>query len=192
MANNEFRELVEDILTSPTFRQMKDAKHHIRENTYDHSVKVAYLCYLHHKRFGTRIDRREFVRAALLHDFYMYDWHNGEHKLHLFTHASAALKNAKELYPELTPTQCDIIERHMFPINLRPPRTQAGRIVCLYDKLVTLSDYFGKNRWKETHPDDRSFFFFKSGPHKKKKEATAMSSRLGKIPAIVRKIPKKA
>ena len=169
MANKEFRALVGDILASPEFQQMKDAKHHIRENTYDHSVKVAYLCYLHHKRFGTKVDLREFVRAALLHDFYLYDWHNGEHKLHLFTHAGDALKNALKYYPDLTPMQKDVIARHMFPINIRPPKTQAGRIVCLYDKIVTLSDYFGKNRWKEAHPEDKSFFFFKSGKTKDKK-----------------------
>jgi uncharacterized protein len=43
----------------------------------------------------------------------------------------------------------DMILRHMFPLTPVPPRTKAGWLLCLYDKIAALSDYFGENRWKK-------------------------------------------
>ena len=74
--NKEFFDLVEDIICSEEYRGMKNNKHHIKSNVYDHSIKVAYLCYNHYKKFETKIDLQEFVRGALLHDYYLYDWHD--------------------------------------------------------------------------------------------------------------------
>ncbi|MBQ8342355.1 MAG: HD family phosphohydrolase [Clostridia bacterium] len=151
MIKMEFYRMVRDIVKTDEFLQMKHYKHHVKGSVYDHSVKVAYLCYLHHKRFGTKIDLAEFVRGALLHDYYLYDWHDMApgRRLHLFTHPKAALKNATEHYPELTAVQRDMIRSHMFPITPHTlPKTKAGWLICFYDKVAAFSDYFGKNKWK--------------------------------------------
>lgn len=150
MINKEFYAFTKDIIKSEEYVGMKNYKHHIKGSVYDHSVKVAYLCYKHHKRFGTKVNLQEFIRGALLHDYYLYDWHDRkpEHRLHGFMHPKRALKNALEKYPDLTENEMDMISRHMFPLTIIPPRTKAGWILCFYDKVAAVSDYFGKNKWK--------------------------------------------
>lgn len=151
MVHLEFYRLIRDVVKTPAFVGMKQYRHHIKGSVYDHSIKVAYLCYWHHKHFGTKIDLREFVRGALLHDYYLYDWHDMTpgHRLHLFTHPKEALKNALRHYPDLSPRQQDMIRNHMFPITPHTlPRTKAGWLICFYDKVAALGDYFGKNKWE--------------------------------------------
>ena len=145
MIEREFYGMIRDIVKSDAFRAMKRHRHHVRSNAYRHSLRVAYLCYRHHKRRGTRVDLAEFVRGALLHDYYLYDWHNREkgNRLHLFTHPKRALENALCAYPSLTPLQQDMIRHHMFPLTLCPPKTRAGWLVCFYDKVATVLDYLG-------------------------------------------------
>ena len=145
----EFISLVRDILHSNEFYKMKSYRHHIKATLYDHSVKVAYLCFKHHKRFGTKTDVREFVRGALLHDYYLYDLHgeNETHRFHWFKHPGKALQNAMKKYPSLTYSQKDMIKNHMFPLTIIPPTTKAGWLVCFYDKIAAISDRFGESRW---------------------------------------------
>lgn len=142
--------LVRDIIRTEEFLQMKNWQHHIKGSVYDHSLKVAYLCYKHHKRFGMKVDIGEFVRGAILHDFYLYDLHNGgeTHKYHWFKHPQDALKNALAKYPDLTKTQQDMILRHMFPLTVIPPKTSAAWLLCFYDKVAAVNDCLGKNRWE--------------------------------------------
>lgn len=147
MINQEFNSLIQDITHSEGFIKLKKNKHHINGTVYDHSVKVAYLCYKHHKRFGLNIEIQEFVRGALLHDYYLYDSHDKSmpHKFHWFRHPGYALHNALEKYPSLTKTQQDMIKHHMFPITPIPPSTKAGWLLCFYDKVAAVSDCLGKN-----------------------------------------------
>lgn len=142
--------MIRDVIHSSEYCAMKNYKHHIKGSVFDHSVKVAFLCYKHHKRFGTKINLEEFVRGALLHDYYLYDWHDksSPHKFHGFTHPRCALNNALEKYPDLTETEQDMILRHMFPLTPIPPHTKAGWLLCFYDKAAAVSDYFGENKWK--------------------------------------------
>lgn len=146
----EFVFIVRDILHSEEFKGMKKYKHHVKGSLYDHSVKVAYLCFKHHKRFGLKTDINEFVRGAILHDYYLYDLHDESvsHKFHWFNHPGKALQNAMEKYPDLTYSQKDMIKNHMFPLTLIPPTTKVGWLICLYDKIAAISDRFGENKWK--------------------------------------------
>ena len=149
MKNVEFYGMIADILKTPRFQQMKCYRHHVRSNAYEHSLKVAYLCYRHHKRYGGRIPIEELVRGALLHDYYLYDCHapHRDYRKHLLRHPSVALKNAVRDYPTLTAAQRDMIRHHMFPLSLlHPPRTAAGWLVCFYDKVAAVSDRFGTRR----------------------------------------------
>ncbi len=141
----DFLALVGDILATPEFIRMKGYRHHICGTLYDHSLKVAYLCYRHHRLFGLRTDLRELLRGALLHDYYLYDLHGDgrPHPLHWWRHAGRALKNATARYPELTARQRDMIAHHMFPVTPVPPLTAAGWLVCLYDKVAAVDDRFG-------------------------------------------------
>ena len=149
MLEKEFIALIREIARSEEFQNLKNYSHHIKGTVYSHSVKVAYLCYRHHKRFGMKTNLGEFVRGALLHDYYLYDAHNKRdpHKFHWVRHPRCALRNAIEKYPNLTDRQKDMIKHHMFPITLIPPTTAAGWIVCFYDKVAAVTDRFGAPHW---------------------------------------------
>jgi uncharacterized protein len=143
MKHQEFYDLISDILCSNEFRQMKHHRHHVKSNARDHSIKVAFLCYLYHKKFSPDFELREFVRGALLHDYYLYDWHDRTPatRHHVIAHPRRALRNAKQKYPELSDMQRDMILHHMFPLTPMPPTTRAGWLLWFYDKVAAIGDY---------------------------------------------------
>ncbi len=146
MKNKEFTQLIHDVIHSEEYRKTKHQRHHIRSNVFDHSIKVAYLCYRHHKRFGTKISLSELIRGALLHDYYLYDRKSKQktHRFHGFTHPGHALSNALKKYPNLSRTEKDMIARHMFPLTPIPPKTKGGWLICFYDKIAAISDFLEK------------------------------------------------
>lgn len=91
------------------------------------------------ERAGVRIDRSSLIRGALLHDYFLYDWHDPDpsHRLHGFTHPAAALARAEEDF-ELTDRERNIISRHMFPLVPVPPTCREAWIVCMADKWCAL------------------------------------------------------
>ena len=105
--------------------------------------ELEYLKGLYHKaavelaqRFSLNVNRKELIRGALLHDYFLYDWHekNAGHRFHGFIHAGRALQNAKNDF-ELTRREENIISRHMFPLNIVPPMCKEAWLVCLADKI---------------------------------------------------------
>ncbi|MDY3031573.1 MAG: phosphohydrolase [Clostridia bacterium] len=108
-----------------------------------HTAAVAYYSIRLAAFIGIKIHKSELIRGALLHDYFLYDWHDGkrERKIHGFTHPSAALKNAMEDF-ELTAREKDIIKKHMFPLTPAPPKYRESIIVCLVDKGCSLYETF--------------------------------------------------
>ncbi|MGM9969496.1 MAG: HD domain-containing protein [Anaeroplasma sp.] len=143
----EFYNLISKIIHTPEYQTMKNHKHHINTNTYSHSIKVAYLCYKHGKKHRNK-NLSSLVRGALLHDYYLYDWHDKDkkHRWHGYKHPRIAYKNALRDYPDLNKIEKDIILKHMFPLTIIPPFTKEGWIVCFFDKLAAISDYLHKNK----------------------------------------------
>lgn len=94
------------------------------------------------ERLGICIDRASLIRGALLHDYFLYDWHDPDpsHRLHGFTHPFAALARAEEDFDDLTPRECNIISRHMFPLVPIPPTCREAWLVCLADKACALHE----------------------------------------------------
>lgn len=94
------------------------------------------------ERLGVRIDRASLIRGALLHDYFLYDWHDPDpsHRLHGFTHPFAALARAEEDFKDLTPRERNIISRHMFPLVPIPPTCREAWLVCLADKACALHE----------------------------------------------------
>lgn len=139
----EFIDIIIHIINGNNFVKMKKYRHHVKSNIYDHSIKVAYYCYKHYKRFKLKGNILELLRGALLHDYYLYDWHDRlpENKFHGFRHPKRALKNALRDFPDLSSTEIDIIKHHMFPLTLSPPRSFYGWLVCFYDKIAAIGDY---------------------------------------------------
>ena len=146
--DEEYKNIVESIMSNEEFVSSMDNIRHHDSTRLNHMLKVSYKSYKIAKML--KLDYAEVARAGLLHDYYLYDWHDRkpEHRFHGFMHPKRALKNALEKYPDLTENEKDMIVRHMFPLTVIPPKTKAGWLICFYDKVAAISDYFGKNRWK--------------------------------------------
>ncbi|MDE7263544.1 MAG: HD domain-containing protein [Anaeroplasmataceae bacterium] len=137
-----FFQTIEKIINTPDFKKLKQYRHHGNITTYSHVIKVAYMSYCYAIKHQYRIQKKELLRAALLHDLYFYDWHdkhNGVH-LHGLFHPKTAVKNAQQLY-HITAREKRHMIHHMFPLTLLPPTTKEGWIICIFDKIAALSDY---------------------------------------------------
>lgn len=134
-------ELGGDILSSDGMKSEKNIPHHGNYSCFDHSLRVAAASIYIAMKLGADVDMRSLVRGALLHDYFLYDWHKRDkaHRLHGFHHAKKALINAERDF-SLNDTEKEIIMRHMFPLNITPPRSAESRIVCLADKLCAAGE----------------------------------------------------
>lgn len=134
--------IVENILNSEEFKKRKNYKHHGEKTVYVHSLEVSYLAYKISKKL--RLNYNDTAIGGLLHDFYYKDWHiipkeKNIFKKHGFVHAKEALENTKKYFPEyLNYKTQDIILRHMFPLNLIPPKYLESWIVSVSDKIVSM------------------------------------------------------
>ena len=77
--------MTRDIISHPLFLQLKDCPHHGGENSlYIHSIDTAKCAYRLARRFHLREERvRALTRAALLHDFFGYDWQSERHQRYM-------------------------------------------------------------------------------------------------------------
>lgn len=64
-----------DILSSRGMELEKGFFQHGTVTVYDHSVAVALMCLQLAMLLHIHADRRSLVRGALLHDYFLYDWH---------------------------------------------------------------------------------------------------------------------
>ena len=143
----------EEVLSSKKYQGLKKYIQHGTVTVYEHCIHVALFALKINRTFGLKCKERDLVRGALLHDYFLYDWHDAEApgnihpKLHGFYHPGIALKNAVKDYP-LTECEKDIIAKHMWPLTVKPPRCREAWIVCLADKysstLETLKIRKGK------------------------------------------------
>ena len=108
---------------------------------YDHSVQVAVLSVSLTRCLRLPVNYNILVRAALLHDYFLYDWHEKkpEHMIHGFTHPGKAHAQAKRDF-DLKHVESDMIKHHMFPLTPMPPKTREGALLCLADKLCATSE----------------------------------------------------
>ncbi len=147
-AKKEYYEIVKPILKNIEFQKRRSYQHHGSETLYIHSIKVSILSYKLAKKFN--LDYYSIAIGALLHDFYNEPWLvNGKvnrkkttnfFKSHGFVHAQEALNNSRREFPTLLNCKIeDIILRHMFPLNIVPPKYLESWIVTIVDKIVSLN-----------------------------------------------------
>lgn len=138
-----------DILSSPRWREERKYPHHGTVSCYLHSVRVAD-CAVRISRwlkryFGFGSDVRTLVRASLLHDYYLYDWHVPDkthpHRLHGFRHPRVSLENAETEF-SLSPREKNSILTHMFPLTPRFPNCREAWIICIADKICSTEEVF--------------------------------------------------
>lgn len=130
-----------DILQSPNMQLTRNYIQHGNTSVFEHCLRVTLLSLMLARWLGVEVDERAMIRGALLHDYFLYDWHTKDngHKLHGFTHAQTALSNAERDF-DLTQTERSIIRTHMFPLNITPPQCREALIVCIADKLCAIGE----------------------------------------------------
>lgn len=133
-----FMQELEEICKNSRFLQSHKYMQHGETSVFRHSVSVAYFSYYLAWKMNAPVDEESLIRSALLHDYFLYDWHvkDASHKWHGFHHAQKALQNAMEDF-ELNEVEKDSIRCHMFPLNLRPPKYMEGWIICCADKVCS-------------------------------------------------------
>jgi len=120
-------------------RRMASYVQHGSVDTLSHCHSVAEVSWWLARRLHVEVDRTSLLTGALLHDFYLYDWHGAGWR-HSYRHAERARRNAAAHFGVDERTQ-HVIRCHMWPIGLtHVPHTREALIVCLADKYVSLHE----------------------------------------------------
>lgn len=140
MNNNEFYEIIKDILDNNEVKKLDNYKHHYIYTRLEHSISVSHHCYIIGKFL--HLNYKSLARAGLLHDFFLYDCENKETrpKNHITTHPFIALKNANK-YFKLSKMECNLILTHMWPLTPIPPMSLEGLILTFVDKFCAFKEW---------------------------------------------------
>lgn len=149
-SQREFDAILSKIKSSENVQKMNNYIQHGSVSTFEHCENVTKLSYLIDKCFLLHSDMKVLLTGAMLHDFYLYDWHekgDGSHRFHGFTHAKRAFENAKKEF-NIDDETGHVIYCHMWPLNLeRLPMSKEAWIVCIADKIVSLQESFFRRRF---------------------------------------------
>lgn len=134
--NKEFLTIINPFLQSEEYLKLQYFYQHIGTTRLEHCVRVAKYSYLISKRI--KIDYISCTRAAMLHDFFLYDRKEKEVKgRHPKAHALEAANNANK-YFSVNKQEIDAIQYHMWPLIIGRPHYSIGWIVQLADKIAAV------------------------------------------------------
>jgi len=137
-----------DLNRNPNYHLMKKSIAHGRITVHSHTRSVAETSLAIAELLKIRTDKRALITGALLHDYYLYDWHACKlGKLHGFHHPRTAMNNAIRDY-QVDPKVQNIILSHMWPLTLTNlPLSREAVIVCIADKIsATNETLFRRNK----------------------------------------------
>lgn len=140
--NLSYSEVIAPFTCNERVRQMRCFVQHGNVTTYDHCLRVARLSWSIACRLHVDVDARALVAGAMLHDFYLYDWHDRDsaRPRHATRHPLYAAANAAQLL-NVGPKVANIIETHMWPLPpTRVPSSAEAWIVCVADKAASLQE----------------------------------------------------
>lgn len=130
--------IVEKYDHHPDVQRMREYIQHGSVTTYQHCKNVALVSFWLNRRLHLHADETSLAVGALLHDFYLYDWHttgtfHGLRRLfemHGFSHPGYACVNAKRVF-SITRKEQSIIASHMWPLTFRhvPPAAKQSSSV---------------------------------------------------------------
>ena len=141
--SREIDEILKEIKDDERTQDMKNYVQHGRISTYEHCESVTDLSYKINRNLHLKANEDTLLKGAMLHDFYLYDWHNyddGSHKLHGFSHPKTASVNAKKYFGVSREVE-HVISSHMWPLTFRNfPKSREAWIVCIADKCVAIRE----------------------------------------------------
>ena len=156
---DEWFDIVSPFLIHDEVQKRKLFKNHtasVWDNSIEDSFKAFKLAY------KLNADRRVCAIAGLMHDFYPFAWQYSKEldeydksylarlskkefffKKHGFTHAKEARKNFEKYFSEYADKKIlNAIQRHMFPLNIIPPKYKESWIITITDKQSSFRDTF--------------------------------------------------
>ncbi|MCR5654826.1 MAG: HD domain-containing protein [Lachnospiraceae bacterium] len=147
MSHEKYNLALRELKNDEAVKRMQEFKQHGSSNTYLHSVHVAETAKKLADRFHVDVHERDLARGAMLHDFFLYNFHE-QHEAtglkawhHLHNHPSISLVNADRLF-HLTEIEKDIIHSHMWPLNIRRvPKYKESVLVNLADKYCSFMEF---------------------------------------------------
>ena len=144
---NLLKKHASDILDSDNFNSTKKYLQHGSVTVHKHCMDVARYSLILNKKLGLNCNKHDLIRGALLHDYFLYDWHDKEYlsqrkRLHGFWHPGIALRNAGKEY-KLNDRQREIIKKHMWPLTVVPPTCREAWVVTAADKYCSLMETIG-------------------------------------------------
>ncbi|MDR0553447.1 MAG: HD domain-containing protein [Treponema sp.] len=153
-----FDEYARDILEHELFQQGKRIFSHGAVTIYEHSIEVAEKAFSMIEDDET-IDTRCVVRAALLHDFFLYEWHipGWRYIMHGWAHPAIAAEKAREVFG-ISDKEYSCIKTHMWPWTFwRLPRCREGWIISWADKQIALKEALLRRGRRRTLRDPADF-----------------------------------
>ncbi len=128
-----------DILESEKFQSQDNFIQHGNITVKQHCISVANASLKLAEFLRIRYQKRDLIRGALLHDYFLYDWHlpHEKNNWHGFRHPNIALRNAIRDY-KITNYEREIIKKHMWPLTVVPPACREAWIVNVADTYCSL------------------------------------------------------
>ncbi|MCR5255813.1 MAG: HD domain-containing protein [Acetatifactor sp.] len=135
-----FKDIYARISGESRIKESAKNMQHGSTSVLKHSIAVAYTSFYLVRKLKLHVNENALIRGALLHDYFLYDWHNydnNEHPLHGFFHPGVALRNAMEDFEDLSEVEQDMIKKHMFPLTPWPPKYIESWVLCIADKYCS-------------------------------------------------------
>ena len=144
----EIEEYGSDIINSEEYQKQKQCTQHGNTSVYKHCILVTSKCLEMADHNKSLINRRKLCRAALLHDYFKYDWHdygkqNGLKKLHGIYHPIYAAENAKKEF-NISDLEENAIRSHMWPLGFAFPHSKEAWILFWADKNCAFKETYRK------------------------------------------------
>lgn len=133
---------------NPEVQRMREYIQHGSVTTYEHCRNVVLVSFWLNRRLHLGADETELAVGALLHDFYLYDWHKRGtfhglsriFEMHGFSHPRYACVNARRVFG-ITKKEQNIISSHMWPLTIcHMPKCREAIIVCIADKYCAVAE----------------------------------------------------